>query len=355
MKRATSVTLKKTEREILQAWIRSGKTEQRLVDRAKIVLLAEQNKTNLEIGQELKIRPSTASKWRMRFVRQGIKGLGDKPRGGRPKVYDKNTEQRILEVLDEEPPNGHATWNGGLIAKKLGDVSEHKVWRVLRKYNISLQRSKSWCVSTDPEFARKAADVVGLYLDPPENAVVLCVDEKPHMQALERSQGWLKLPNGQCITGYSHGYKRHGTTTLFAALDITTGMVKAGHYRRRRRREFLDFMNEIVEEYKGSEIHVILDNLNTHKPKEDRWLKQHKNVEFHYTPTSTPWLNQVEIWFSILSRKVVKNGSYVSTEELRNAIDRFIKAYNKDASPFEWTKKKVSSVKLAYSHADLCN
>ena len=172
--------------------------------------------------------------------------------------------QRILQQLDEPPPEGFAQWNGRLLAEALGDVSDDYVWRVLRQHRISLERRQSWCISTDPEFARKAADIVGLYLAPPENAVVICMDEKPHIQALERSQGWLKLPNDRTLSGFSHEYRRHGTTTLFAALTVATGMVKAGHFNRRRRREFLQFMNELIAEYPQQEIHVILDNLSTH-------------------------------------------------------------------------------------------
>jgi DDE superfamily endonuclease len=148
--------------------------------------------------------------------------------------------------------------------------------------------------------------VVGLYLNPPENALVLCVDEKPCIQALERAQGWIRLPNGRALTGFAHEYKRHGTTTLFAALNVASGLVHAGHYRRRRRREFLDFMNELVAIYPGKELHVVLDNLNTHKPKEDCWLKAHPNVHLHFIPTHSCWLNQVECWFSILSRSTCK-------------------------------------------------
>jgi len=158
---------------------------------------------------------------------------------------------------------------------------------VLREHEISLARRRSWCISTDPGFAPKAADIVGLYLQPPENALVLSVDEKPHIQALERAQGWLKLPNGKALTGFNHEYKRHGTTTLFAALDVATGLVKAGHYRRRRRVEFLHFMNRVVAEHAGREIHVILDNLNTHKPKHDRWLRGTRTSIFT-SPRPTP-------------------------------------------------------------------
>lgn len=227
---------------------------------------------------------------------------------------------------------------------------------MLRKYGIQLERRRSWCESTDPEFARKAADIVGLYLDPPENAVVICVDEKPHIQALERAQGWLRLPNGRALTGESHQYKRHGTTTLFAALNIVSGQVKAGHYQRRRRREFLDFMNEVIAHYPDDvKLHVVLDNLSTHKPKHDRWLKLHPNVHFHFTPTHASWLNQIEIWFSIMARAVLKGASFTDPKQIRTAIDEFIDVYNPKAAPFEWRKESVHQVPLKQHYADLCN
>jgi hypothetical protein len=168
------------------------------------------------------------------------------------------------------------------------------VWRFLRAHKIDLSARKSWCESNDPDFAAKAAEIVGLYLSPPENAIVICVDEKPSIQALERAQGYLKFPNGRALSGQSHDYKRHGTSTLFAALEVATGKVITAHKRRRRRIEFLDFMNEIAAAYPDTAIHAVLDNLNTHKPKNDRWLKRHPNVHFHFTPTRASWLNQIE-------------------------------------------------------------
>src|SRR5690348_8114363 len=175
-------------------------------------------------------------------------------------------------------------WTGPLLAKALADVDVQYVWRFLREHKIDLVARKSWCESNDPQFAAKAADVVGLYIAPPAKAIVLCVDEKPSIQALERAQGYLKLPNGRALTGQSHHYKRHGTTTLFAALEVATGKVVGRHYRRRRRIEFLDFMNRLVAAYPDRELHVILDNLSTHKPRRDQWLARHRNVHFHYTP-----------------------------------------------------------------------
>ena len=174
---------------------------------------------------------------------------------------------------------------------------------------------KSWCLSSDPEFAAKAADIVGLYLDPPDHAIVLAVDEKPAIQALERAQGYLKLPNGRSLHGQAHEYKRRGTTTLFAALEVATGAIQAKHTKRRRRLEFLDFMNEVVADHPDQQIHVILDNLKTHKPKRDLWLARHDNVHFHFTPTHASWLNQVEIWFSILARSTLDGANFTSVPQ----------------------------------------
>lgn len=354
-KKATPIILTAEEELALNQWIRSAKTEQRLVLRSRIILLAAAGTTTRAIARELEVRPATVSKWRTRFAQDRLLGLQDAPRPGAGRRYDKTIEKQIFAMLDKEPPSGNATWTGKLLAEALGGVSKHHVWRVLRKHGIHLQRRRSWCISTDPEFSPKAADIVGLYLDPPDNAVVLCVDEKPHIQALERAQGWLRLPNGKALTGFKHGYKRHGTTTLFTALNVASGQVKAGHYKRRRRREFLDFMNELIADYPDQEIHVILDNLNTHKPKRDAWLARHKNVHFHYTPTYASWLNQVEIWFSILSRRALKGASFTSPQQVRNAIDRFIKAYNDKAAPFEWKKKKVYPVHPKQYYSNLCN
>jgi transposase len=210
-------------------------------------------------------------------------------------------------------------------------------------------------VSTDPEFTQKAADIVGLYLNPPENAVVISVDEKPAIQALERAQGWLRLPDGQAMRGFNHEYKRHGTTTLFAAMEIATGLVKVGHYPRRRRREFLDFMNSVVIGYPETELHVVLDNLNTHKPRHDRWLAKHPNVHFHYTPTHASWMNQVECWFSILWRQALRGLNAISVRDVRESIDAFIEAYSQEAQPFEWSKQIVHPGQFKNSYADLCN
>ena len=353
--KATTIILTEQERNELEVWVRKPTMERRLADRARIVLEAATGKTTQGIAHSLKMRRGMVSKWRTRFARQHMDGLMDKPRLGAKVKYGEDMERRILTQLDAPPPPGHTTWTGGLVAQSLGDVAASHVWRVLRKHGIHLQRRRSWCISTDPQFAQKAADVIGLYLYPPENAVVLCVDEKPAIQALERAQGWLRLPNGEALRGFGHEYKRHGTTSLFAALEVATGLAHTGHYRHRRRREFLDFMNQNVALYPDKELHVILDNLNTHKPKHDRWLARHPSVHFHYIPTHASWLNQVEVWFSILSRQALRGLNATSVKDICRAIDAFTDSRNAHPFPFEWTKSVVHPVDLKHQYAKLCN
>lgn len=345
------IELNTEERHVLEETVRSRTAPVRAAQRARLILLAAEGMANTAIAKEVGLSRAMVVQRRQRFVQLRLAALEDAPRSGKKPRYDADTERRILALLDNDPPPGYSSWSGSLVARQLGNVSPQHIWRVLRKRGIHLQRRRSWCVSTDPEFTQKAADIVGLYLDPPEDAVVIAVDEKPAIQALERAQGWLRLPDGKALRGFSHEYKRHGTTTLFAALEVATGMVKVGHYPRRRRREFLDFMNQVVSQYPEKELHVILDNLSTHKPRHDRWLVRHPNVHFHYTPTHASWLNQVEVWFSILWRQALKSLSVNSLRKLRQAIDAFIAAYSQTAHPFEWTKQIVcpNSLKRTYS------
>jgi transposase len=353
MRHATPIELTAEERGTLESWVRASTTEQRLVLRARLILAAAEGVTTTALAHRFGVRPGTVSQWRGRFAAQRLVGLQDRPRPGPQKRYGAEVEKRILALLDQPPPSAYASWSGGLIARALGDVSARQVWRVLARQRISLQRRRSWCVSTDPQFAAKAADLVGIYLAPPDHAVVLCVDEKPSIQALERAQGYLRLANGQALKGFTHEYERHGTTTLFAALEVSTGRVRTGHYTRRRRREFLDFMNEVVAAYPDREIHVILDNLSTHKPKRDRWRARHPRVNWHYTPTHASWLNQIEVWFSILTRQALRGASFTSPRQVREAIDRFVAAYNTHATPFEWQKREVHSVGLKQYYGQL--
>jgi transposase len=233
-----------------------------------------------------------------------------------------------------------ATWDGGTLAKELA-VSDDAVWRVLRKEGIQLRRHRSWCVSTDPEFAAKSTDIIGLYLAPPQKALVLCVDEKPSVQALERATGYVQTSSGKIVRGLKSTYKRHGTINLFAALNVATGTIQSKTTVAKKRPDFQAFMNEIMTTVPDDkDIHVILDNYCTHK-KNEEWLTQHLNVYFHFTPTSASWLNQVEIWFGILGRKTLSGASFASTEQLVQAIDAFVNLHNETASPFVWRKREV--------------
>ena len=248
---ATAIILTAEERAELEGLARSTKTEHRLRQRARIVLLAADGVASRAIGRAVGCTTGTASKWRVRYAEKRLAGLDETGNRGAEPKYTAETDKRILALLDQPPPKGYARWTGPLLAAALGDVDVQYVWRFLRAQKIDLAGRKSWCESNDPEFAAKAADVVGLYMAPPENAIVICVDEKPSIQALERAQGYLKLPNGRALTGHSHDYKRNGTTTLFAAFEVATGKVTAAHKKRRRRVEFLDFMNDIVAALSG--------------------------------------------------------------------------------------------------------
>jgi transposase len=349
---ATPIILTAAERAELAVLSRSQRAQHRQRQRARIVLMAGDGAATREIARTVGCTIGTASKWRVRFARSRMVGLEDAgERGAEPK-YGAEHNARILALLDRKPPAGHSNWTGPLLAGALGDIHVQHVWRFLRAQKIDLTGRKSWCVSNDPDFAAKAADIVGLYMAPPDNAIVFSIDEKPSIQALERAQGYLKLPGGRAMTGQSHDYKRHGTTTLFAALDLASGKVVGRHYKRRRRIEFLNFMNHVIASHPEREIHVVLDNLSTHKPKRDMWLKRHKNVHFHYTPTHSSWLNQIEIWFSILSGKSLDGASFGSVPELIAHIDAFIESYNKTARPFVWTKSEVHQKRLKPCFAD---
>lgn len=325
-----------------------------MAERARIVLACLKGKRNDEIAREMDLRPNTVGQWRHRFAARGIAGLRDEPRPGKPAKYGVELRDRILAQLELAPPAGMASWDGGSLALALS-VSDDAVWRVLRKEGIQLQRHRSWCVSTDPEFAPKAADVIGLYLNPPQNALVLSVDEKPSIQALERTRGYVQTSSGKVVQGMKSTYKRHGTINLFAALEVATGNIRGKTTKTKKRADFQAFMDEVVAEVPAEQqIHVILDNYSTHKKNED-WLAAHPNVTFHFTPTSASWLNQVEIWFGIFQRKTLRNASFTSVEQLADAIRAFTDAYNQNAAPFVWRKREVRGAQLRNTIVNLRN
>ena len=338
----------------LERLSRSRSGEVRIAERARIVMACLQGKRNDVVARETGLRPNTVGQWRRRFAVLGIAGLRDAPRSGKPAKYGVELRDRILAQLEFSPPEGMLSWDGGSLALALG-VSDDAVWRVLRKQGIQLQRHRSWCVSTDPEFAAKAADVIGLYLNPPQNALVLSVDEKPSIQALERTRGYVQTSSGKIVQGLKSTYKRHGTVNLFAALEVATGAIRGKTTQTKKRADFQAFMDEVIEDQPaGRQIHVILDNLNTHK-KNDDWLAAHPNVTFHFTPTSASWLNQVEIWFGIFQRKTLNNASFRSIEQLTKAIHDFTAAYNKNAAPFVWRKREVRGAQLRNTIVNLRN
>lgn len=342
------------DRQVLEDWANSRTIEARLVERARIVLGCLEGQPVSTVARSWKVRPNTVIDWRRRFAAEGIAGLRDRPRSGKPPRYTGEFRKQVLATLEEPPPKGQAVWDGPALAEYL-KTSVHAVWRVLRKEGVCLARQRSWCVSTDPEFTAKAADVVGLYLNPPQNALVLSVDEKPSIQALERKTGFVETDSGKIVRGFKSTYKRHGTLNLFAALEVATGAVHTQTTGKKRRIEFLEFMDRVVADLPvGKEIHAILDNYCIHK-KNDAWLAAHPNVFFHFTPTSASWLNQVEVWFGILSRKALRGASFRDIEQLRKAIEDFVAAYGPKAKPFVWRKREVKGSQLRNTIVNLRN
>lgn len=351
------VELHLTEQELvlIKGLIRSPQTSQGQVTRLRVVEMAHAGCPHQHIAETLNIALSTVWKWRTRFAARGLAGLGDLPRSGKPPKYDRQEfRARVLRALELPPPTGQATWDGPALAAHLG-ASSHAVWRVLRKEGICLSRRRSWCVSTDPEFAAKAADIVGLYLNPPVNALVISVDEKPSIQALSRPVGYVHASSGKIVRGYKSTYKRHGTLTLFAALKVAAGEVIGRTSETKKRADFRAFMDSVVAELPADkELHVILDNLNTHKKNED-WLRQYEGrVIFHFTPTSASWLNLVEVWFGLLTRKALRGASFPTKEALREAIEDFINCTNGNPRPFVWRKREVRGAQLRNTIMNLC-
>ena len=344
-----------TEQKVELVNLSQSRTEEaRLVERAKIVLACLDGKRNDVVAREQSVRPNTVGEWRKRFALQGIAGLRDKQRPGKPTVHGDALRNRVLKQLELPPPKGFARWDGGLLSKALG-VSDSAVWRVLRKEGIQLQRHRSWCVSTDPEFAAKAADIIGLYLNPPENALALSVDEKPSIQALERAAGYVQARSGKMVRGLKSAHKRHGTVNLFAALTVATGVIQGKTTATKKRVDFQSFMDDVIADTPPDrKIHVILDNLCAHK-KNDQWLANHPNATFHFTPTSASGLNQVEIWFGIFTRKALAGASFRNTDQLIRAIHDFTATYNQNAAPFIWRKRAVKGSQPRNTIVNLCN
>ncbi len=332
-----ALVLSEPERGQLDALSRSRSLPKGLVDRGRIVLWSAEGMTNKEIASRLGLSARTVGKWRARYLEGGLQGLHDELRPGRPRSIEDERIATLLTTTLTRKPEGETHWSCRTMAAEAG-VSKSTVHRIWRTVRLQPHRYEYFKLSTDPFFVEKVRDIVGLYLNPPTHAIVLCVDEKTQCQALERSQPILPLGLGY-LEGYTHDYKRHGTTNLFAALDVARGAVITQCKARHRHEEFLQFLRHIDANVPPDlDVHIIMDNLATHKhPRVRLWLAKRPRYHVHFTPTYSSWLNQVEIWFSLISRKAIRRGSFRSTKELIKKIDEFVQKHNGSCKPFVWT------------------
>jgi transposase len=333
------LVLSDDERRVLQGWARRRKTAQALALRSRIVLACADGAVVSAAAAELGISRTTAGKWRARFLEARLEGLSDEPRPGRPRaVTDEQVEKVITATLEQEPPGGDTHWSTRSMARSAG-MSQSAVSRIWRAFGLKPHVVQTWKLSTDPQFIDKVGDVVGLYLAPPENALVLCVDEKSQIQALDRTAPCLPmLPTTPARM--THDYVRNGTTSLFAAFDLASGSVIAQNYRRHRHQEFLRFLKLIDSAVpKELDLHLVLDNYATHKtPEIHQWLLRHPRFHLHFTPTSSSWLNLVERWFAELTNRKLRRSAHRSVTELEADIRKWVNEWNKDPRPFTWVK-----------------
>lgn len=337
MRVATEIVLNEEEQAILDKIVRSKLSSVRLAQRAQIVLLANEGKQNIEIAQELRVGRVQVSRWRTRYCESGLRGIEqDLPRGAPPVTVD---VERLVELTTQSKPENATHWSTRMMAAELG-VSAASVSRHWRRLGLKPHLEKTFKVSRDPNFVEKLEDIVGLYMSPPENALVLCCDEKSQVQALDRTQPGLPLKKGRAAT-MTHDYKRHGTTTLFAALNVLDGTVIGQCQKRHRHTEWLTFLRQINRETpKCKDLHLICDNYATHKhPTVKAWLKKHPRFHMHFTPTSASWLNMVERFFRDLTTQQLRRGIFTSVPELIETIDGYINKHNKNPKPFIWTAK----------------
>ncbi|MEF9411838.1 IS630 family transposase [Rhodococcus sp. IITD102] len=331
--------LTESEREVLQGWVRRSKTAQALATRARIVLACADGLSNSEVSRQLRVSLPTVGKWRKRFVEHRLDGLSDEPRPGAPRtISDTQVERVITKTLEELPGNGDSHWSTRSMAAATG-MSQTAISRIWRAFGLQPHLVDTWKLSTDPLFIDKVRDVVGLYLDPPDKAMVLCVDEKSQMQALDRTAPMLPMMPGT-PERRTHDYIRYGTTSLFAALDIATGKVIGQHQRRHRHQEFLRFLKTVDANTPAElDLHLICDNYATHKtPAIRKWLAGHPRFHLHFTPTSSSWLNLVERWFAELTNRKLRRSSHRSVQALEDDVNAWIAAWNDDPRPFVWTK-----------------
>lgn len=337
-RKAKQIILDEEQNRTLKMWERGGKTEQRLSQRAKAILLSSQGESLKEISKQTGLSWQNCGKWRARFQEEGIGGLKDKDRSGRPAIINPMKRASVIALACSKPPRGNTIWSCRKLAEKTG-LGVATIHRILNEGQIKPHKVQYWCgKSSDPEFEEKQAAIIGLYLNPPENAVVLAVDEKSQIQALDRTQPMLPMKEGS-PKRLTATYKRHGTTCLLAALAVHEGNIEGRCVERQTHEEFLNFLKHLYRQYPKKHLHVIADNLSAHKhEKVVEWVNTKKRLTLHFTPTYSSWLNQVEIWFSIFSRDVLKGGVWHSKRDLIKQIMDYIKYYNeKRAKPFKWT------------------
>lgn len=340
MKTAPIIVLTEDEQKTLTTWSRGRSTPARLVLRAKIVLAAADGKTNEAIAAELHTSKPTVGRWRSRFATQRMTGIEkDAPRPGRTPAITSETVTRIVRKTTQEKPEAATHWSTRSMAKAVG-VSKATVQRIWAAHGLKPHLTRTFKLSNDPHFEEKLLDVVGLYLDPPEHALVLCADEKTSIQALDRTQRGLPIHRGRCGTT-THDYKRNGTTTLFAAIEMTEGRLIGTCMSKHRHQEWIKFLKQIDAETPAElNLHLIVDNYATHKhPKVQSWLKRHKRFHIHFTPTSSSWLNLVERWFREITDNRIRRGTFRSVEQLIQAIMDYIEQHNRSPKPFVWTAK----------------
>lgn len=343
---ARPIALTASDRAELQRLQRSSASPAGLSRRARVVLLMASEMAGAEVARRTGYTPIQVSRIRRRFAEQGVPGLMDRPRSGRPLQLTEAKRARIVALTLKPPPKGLTHWTTREIAERIG-VSHATVHRIWQAHALQPHRVQTFKFTTDPQAEAKIRDVVGLYLNPPTNAVVLSVDEKTQIQALERTQPLLPLrPN--LPARQTHDYHRHGLTSLYAALEVASGRVLGECSERHTGADFLRFLQAVNRRYRGRELHVILDNSSTHStPDVQKWLQEHPKVSFHFTPTGASWLNMVEAWFGILTRKSVRRGSFVSVKDLVRHIGNYIEHWNAHPTPFVWTKTPAQIIRKA--------
>ena len=342
---APALALREGDREELVRLTRSSSVRSGLAQRSRILLLAADGESNTSIAERVGVSRVTVVGWRSRYRDKGLPGLEDDPRSGRPRTVE---HRKVVAATLAPPPRkyGVTHWSSRLLARHLG-IGNATVARAWREYGVAPWRVETFKFSTDPELVAKVIDVVGLYLAPPENAVVLCVDEKSQIQALDRTAPMLPMQPG-LPARRTHDYVRHGTSTLFAALEIATGTVTAACKPRHRHQEFLTFLKQVARAYPRGELHLVMDNYATHKRVEIRdWLAANPRIQVHYTPTSGSWLNLVEVWFGIIERQAIRRGTFGSVKDLNAKIRAFIDGWNNRCHPFVWTKTADEILKKA--------